>query len=80
MDSGDEDEENQEEPEVKAFNIVQLCNVQPCIYLTLLLLVFDVIQEKSKSTKGKRGPKIAKLGTFKLLCFVLFFPPEMFRC
>lgn len=60
MDSGDEEEENQEEPEVRG---ARMCPPRPQFSSDLLTPPFiSVLQEKTKSTKGRRGAKIAKLG------------------
>lgn len=63
MDSGDEEEENQEEPEVRSRNILytRMCRSLASDLLTASFI--SVLKEKTKSTKGRRGAKIAKLGT-----------------
>lgn len=63
MDSGDEEEDNQEEPEVGSIHIPELPHYewyQPIFY-------FLFCQEKSKTTKGRRAAKMAKLGTLCVL-------------
>lgn len=66
MDSGEEEEENQEEPEVRGavISLITGCARQGRSLASDLLTpsFISAFQEKTKSTKGRRGAKIAKLG------------------